>query len=139
MTMGLQNASIMPTLGVKDLDRSIRFYSDTLGFNVRRLSERGGSQSAMVEIGSQGRLLLYPSTFQHGETTTAAIIVDDLDGCVREFRDKGVQFEEYDLPGLKTENGIASDGDLRTAWFKDPDGNILALSNETSEIMRRAA
>ena len=138
--MGLQNASIMPTLGVSDLERSIRFYRDTLGFTVRTLSEGGsGQQSAMVEIGSQGRLLLYPSTFQHGETTAAAILVDDIDGCVSDFRSRGVQFEEYDLPGLRTENGIATDGDLRTAWFKDPDGNILALSNETSETMRRAA
>jgi catechol 2,3-dioxygenase-like lactoylglutathione lyase family enzyme len=137
--MGLQNASIMPTLGVKDLETSIRFYRDTLGFNVRTLSESGGGQSALVEIGSQGRLLLYPSTFEHGDTTAAAIIVDDLDGCVSDFRSRGVQFEEYDLPGLRTENGVATDGDLRTAWFKDPDGNILALSNETAETMRRAA
>ncbi len=137
--MGLQNASIMPTLGVADLDRSIRFYRDTLGFDVRTLSEGGGGNSALVEIGSDGRLLLYKSTFQHGDTTTAAILVDDIESCVREFRDRGVQFEEYDLPGLKTENGIATDGDMRTAWFKDPDGNILAVSTESREVMRRAA
>jgi catechol 2,3-dioxygenase-like lactoylglutathione lyase family enzyme len=137
MQMGLQNASIMPTLGVQDLDRSIGFYRDSLGFNVRKLS--GSQESALVEIGSEGRLLLYSSTFRRGETTAAAIMVDDLDGCVDELRGRGVQFEEYDLPGLKTERGIASDGDMRTAWFKDPDGNTLALSSESAEVMRRAA
>jgi catechol 2,3-dioxygenase-like lactoylglutathione lyase family enzyme len=137
MKMGLQNASIMPTLGVQDLDRSIGFYRDTLGFNVRRLN--GSQDSALVEIGTEGRLLLYSSTFRSGETTAAAILVDDLDDCVDELRGRGVRFEEYDLPGLKTERGIASDGDLRTAWFKDPDGNTLALSSESAEVMRRAA
>ncbi len=138
--MGLQNASIMPTLGVTDLDRSITFYRDTLGFNVRRLSGTTGSQeSALVEIGDGGRLLLYPSTFRPGETTVAAIMVDDLDGCVSDLRGRGLRFEEYDLPGLKTVNGIAEDGELRTAWFKDPDGNTLAISNESAEIMRKAA
>jgi catechol 2,3-dioxygenase-like lactoylglutathione lyase family enzyme len=135
--MGLQNASIMPTLGVRDLDRSIAFYRDTLGFGVRKLA--GEQESALVEIGTEGRLLLYRSTFEHGQTTAAAIMVDDLDGSVDELRGRGLRFEEYDLPGLRTENGIATDGDMRTAWFKDPDGNTLALSSESSEVMRRAA
>jgi hypothetical protein len=59
-------------------------------------------------------------------------LVEDLDSAMNELRDKGVVFEEYDLPGLKTEGGIAtwSDeryGEMRTAWFKHPDGNILSL------------
>ena len=58
---------------------------------------------------------------------------------MRDLHGHGVRFEEYDLPGLRTENGIATDGDMRTAWFKDPDGNTLALSSESSEVMRRAA
>jgi catechol 2,3-dioxygenase-like lactoylglutathione lyase family enzyme len=137
MQMGLQNASIMPTLGVQDLERSIAFYRDTLGFGVRKLG--GEEESALVEIGTEGRLLLYRSTFERGQTTAAAIMVDDLDGSVDELRGRGVRFEEYDLPGLRTENGIATDGDMRTAWFKDPDGNTLAVSSESSEVMRRAA
>ena len=137
MQMGLQNASIMPTLGVQDLDRSIAFYRDTLGFGVRKLG--GEQESALVEIGAEGRLLLYLSTFEGGQTTAAAIMVDDLDGSVDELRGRGVRFEEYDLPGLRTEKGIATDGDMRTAWFKDPDGNTLAISSESAEVMRRAA
>ena len=50
---------------------------------------------------------------------------------MRELRDKGVKFEEYDFPGLKTVNGIATTGDLKTGWFKDSEGNTVAISNES--------
>ena len=126
----------MPTIAVDDIDRAMRFYSEKLGLTVRRLSD--DPSSALVELGSD-RLLLYKSTYSRGETTYASFMVDDLEGCVRELRDKGVQFEEYDLPGLKTENGIATFGDMKTGWFKDSEGNTLAVSNEPAEVMRKAA
>jgi hypothetical protein len=55
------------------------------------------------------------------------------------LRGRGVKFEEYDFPGLKTVNGIATTGDLKTGWFRDSEGNILAISNELPEVMRKAA
>ena len=54
-------------------------------------------------------------------------MVADVEAAVAELRDKGVRFEEYDLPGLKTVNGIAELGGTRGAWFKDPEGNILSM------------
>jgi catechol 2,3-dioxygenase-like lactoylglutathione lyase family enzyme len=57
----------------------------------------------------------------------AAFVVDDVDAAVAGLRERGVVFEEYDLPGLRTEGGIATLGPVRAAWFKDPDGNILAV------------
>ncbi|NLE23416.1 MAG: VOC family protein [Actinobacteria bacterium] len=126
----------MPTIAVEDIDRAVRFYSEQLGLTVRRLSD--DPNSALVELGSD-RLLLYKSTFRRGETTYASFIVDDLEECVKELRDRGVQFEEYDLPGIKTENGIATFGDMKTGWFKDSEGNTLAISNEPAEVMRKAA
>jgi catechol 2,3-dioxygenase-like lactoylglutathione lyase family enzyme len=59
-----------------------------------------------------------------------AFMVDDIDAAVKGLRDAGVTFEEYDLPGLKTVDGIADAEGERGAWFKDPDGNILALGQE---------
>jgi hypothetical protein len=135
--MGLRDASIMPTLAVDDLDRAMGFYHDKLGLDVRRL--QGDAASALVEIGDSGRLLLYKSTFPRGGTTAASILVKDLEGTVSELRSRGLTFEDYDLPGLKTENGIAVIGDLHGAWFKDSEGNTIALSNEMPEVMRRAA
>ena len=48
-------------------------------------------------------------------------------------------FEDYDLPGLKTVDGVATMGDLKSAWFKDSEGNTLAISTEVAEMMRKAA
>jgi catechol 2,3-dioxygenase-like lactoylglutathione lyase family enzyme len=135
--MGLSITSVMPTIAVEDLDRAIRFYSDTLGLPVRRLE--GDMDSALVEVGDSDRLLLYKSSYRRGETTYAGFLSEDVEGSVRELRDKGVKFEEYDFPGLKTENGIATFGDFKTGWFRDSEGNILAISNEMPEVMRKAA
>jgi catechol 2,3-dioxygenase-like lactoylglutathione lyase family enzyme len=54
-------------------------------------------------------------------------VVRDVEATVAELRGKGVTFEEYDLPGLKTVDGIAELGGVRGAWFKDPEGNILSV------------
>ena len=136
--MGLSITSVMPTIAVEDLDRAIRFYSETLGLSVRRLE--GDMDSALVEVGSSDRLLLYKSGYRRGETTYCSFLTDDVEGTVRDLQGKGVHFEEYDFPGLKTVNGIAStEGGLKTGWFKDSEGNTLAISNELPEVMRKAA
>jgi catechol 2,3-dioxygenase-like lactoylglutathione lyase family enzyme len=128
----------MPTIAVEDLDRAIGFYSETLGFTVRRLE--GDMNSAFVEVGPSDRLLLYKSSYRRGETTYCSFLTADVEGSVRELKGKGVKFEEYDFPGLKTVDGIAStDGGLKTGWFRDSEGNILAISNDLPEIMRKAA
>jgi hypothetical protein len=54
--------------------------------------------------------------------------VKDVEAAVADLRAKGVTFEEYDMPGLKTVDGIAGLGEERVAWFKDPEGNILSLA-----------
>jgi catechol 2,3-dioxygenase-like lactoylglutathione lyase family enzyme len=135
--MGLSISSVMSTIAVEDLDRAIRFYSDTLGLSVRRLE--GDTGSALVEVGDSDRLLLYKSGYKRGETTYAAFLTEDVEGTVRDLRGKGVKFEEYDFPGLKTVNGIATTGELKSAWLKDSEGNTLAISNEVAEVMRKAA
>jgi len=136
--MGLSITSVMPTIAVDDLDRAVKFYSETLGLSVRRLE--GDMDSALVEVGSSDRLLLYKSSYRRGETTYCSFLTDDVEGTVRDLQGKGVRFEEYDFPGLKTENGIATtEGGLKTGWFKDSEGNTIAISNELPEIMRKAA
>ena len=135
--MGLSISSVMPTIAVDDLDRAIKFYSDTLGLSVRRLE--GEAAAALVEVGDADRLLLYKSGYKRGETTYASFLCKDVESTVRELRGKGVKFEEYDFPGLKTVNGIATMGELKTAWLKDSEGNTLAISNEVAEVMRKAA
>ncbi|MDQ4019867.1 MAG: hypothetical protein M3188_08595 [Actinomycetota bacterium] len=62
--------------------------------------------------------------------TVAAFRVDNIDLAVASLRERGVVFEEYDLPEVRTVGGIATLGDVRAAWCKDPDGNILAIESE---------
>jgi hypothetical protein len=61
--------------------------------------------------------------------TVAGFRVDDIDSVVRGLRERGVEFEDYDLPDLKTDQGIATIGDVRAAWCRDPDGNIIAIES----------
>ena len=135
--MSVKITSVMPTIAVEDLDRAVTFYSDTLGLKVRRLE--GDMDSAIVHVGEADRFLLYKSSYRRGETTYASFIVEDVEGTVRELRGKGVKFEEYDFPGLKTVNGIATIGDLKSSWFKHSEGNTLAITNEVAEVARKAA
>ena len=60
-------------------------------------------------------------------------------GTVRELRERGVAFEEYDLPGLKTEDGVATLGELQSAWFKDSEGNTIALTTDLAVSLEKAA
>ena len=66
-------------------------------------------------------------TAGEAQHTLASWEVGDLRAVVDQLRSRGVRFEEYDLPEVKTEDGISATGDLREAWFRDPDGNILRI------------
>jgi catechol 2,3-dioxygenase-like lactoylglutathione lyase family enzyme len=136
--MGIKNASLMPVLAVDDIDRATAFYRDKLGCEVERL-EDDPSEGVVVRIGD-GRMFLYKTTFPRGENTVASIIVDDVEGTVGELRGRGVTFEEYDLPGLKTENGIATFGEsMQAAWFKDSEGNTISINPNLEAALRKAA
>lgn len=137
--MGIKNASIIPVLAVDDIERASAFYRDKLGCEVQRL-ENDPSGGVIVQIGERDRLFLYKTTFRRGENTVASLVVEDVESTVRELRGRGVIFEEYDLPGLKTENGIATYGDnMKAAWFKDTEGNTLSVNPDLAVALHKAA
>ena len=120
----LADSPLFPTIPTRDLDRARGFYEGVLGLPVLRdkgfeLIFRAGDVEVDV-YASEGA-----GTAEH---TLAAFIVDDIENIVRGLRERGVVFEQYDLPDLKTVNGIADLGPDKSAWFKDPDGNLLNLS-----------
>ena len=127
MLTGARIAAVVP---VSDVDAAIRFYSDTLGLVLKeRRSDLPENREAEFEAGG-GTLLVYESVGAgQSRHTVAGFRVDDIDEAVRSLRERGVAFEEYDLPDLKTQNGIAAVGDVRAAWCRDPDGNILAVES----------
>jgi catechol 2,3-dioxygenase-like lactoylglutathione lyase family enzyme len=119
----LGDSPVAATIAVSDLDRARKFYEETLGLQAKMEDPGGimyGSGDSMV--------LVYPSQFAGtSQATVATWMVSDLDAVVDDLTSKGVTFEQYDMEGLKTdERGIATLSDeIRGAWFKDPDGNIL--------------
>jgi catechol 2,3-dioxygenase-like lactoylglutathione lyase family enzyme len=114
------NASIP----AKDIDGTRRFYEDALGMEVVR-EDPGG----ITYRTGESMFVLYPTQFAGtAQHTLGGFLVKDIEAAVADLRAKGVTFEEYDMPGLKTENGIATLGRDRVAWFKDPEGNILSLA-----------
>jgi catechol 2,3-dioxygenase-like lactoylglutathione lyase family enzyme len=126
----LTNAPVAAVLPTTALDRAREFYEQRLGLKPADEPMQEEPGAVLYECGGGTRLLVYErATAGDSEATSAAFRVDDLEGTVEALRGNGVVFEEYDLPGIKTENGIAVLGELKTAWFKDPDGNILAISN----------
>ena len=130
--MHLTQGRVAPSIAVSDMERARAFYEDTLGLSAARELPDG---SVIYETGGGTGLLVYPSGFAGtNQATYAGWMVADFEGAMQELRDKGVTFEEYDFPGLKTENGVAEFGEGgKGAWFKDPDGNILSLNNELPE------
>ncbi|HEX3530088.1 MAG TPA: VOC family protein [Thermoanaerobaculia bacterium] len=122
--LGDKDASVM--IAVKNQAVAQKFYEGTLGLK-KGDAEPGG---LTLKSGST-RVFIYESKFAGtNQASAAAWVVDDVDEVVKALKAKGVSFERYDdLPQMKREGDIHVAGDLRAAWFKDPDGNILALSN----------
>ncbi len=121
----LGDSRVMTTIPVKDVDQARGFYEGVLG--LRFAGGPRGDGSFEYECGTGTGLFTYPTQANAGKSpaTLAAWQVDDIEATANALRIKGVVLEEYDLPGLKTEDGIAAVRGGRTIWFKDPDGNIL--------------
>lgn len=115
--------SAQATIAVSDLERATAFYGGALGLPVAEASREG-----VIYQAGNAQILVYPSSFAGtAQSTAAALFVADLDAAVAELVAAGVTLEEYDVPGLKTVNGIAEMETERSAWCKDPDGNIIAI------------
>jgi catechol 2,3-dioxygenase-like lactoylglutathione lyase family enzyme len=125
----LSNAPIVPYIPAADVPRARKFYEGMLGLTVKE--EYAGG--VIYECGKGSWVFLYPSPGAGtSKASTAFWTVDDVEAEVAALKARGVVFEEYDWPGLKTVNGIATGGGAKTAWFKDTEGNILAVSQRIS-------
>jgi predicted enzyme related to lactoylglutathione lyase len=124
----LNQAQIAAVVPVSDVEAAVRFYGETLGLSLKaRREDLPENREAEFEAGG-GTLFVYESVGAgKSRHTVAAFRVDDIDAATSSLRERGVVFEEYDLPDLKTEDGIATVADIRAAWCRDPDGNIIAI------------
>lgn len=120
----LTNAPIVTILPVVDMERAKGFYEEKLGLKpLQELPER-----TIYECGEGTKLGLYQREPTKADHTVASFIVEDVEAEVKELKQKGVPFEEYDTPAFKTVDSIATMGQDKVAWFKDTEGNILAIT-----------
>ena len=120
----LANTRVSAVLVAVDLERVRNFYEEKLGLQAAEMAD-----GLVVECGQGTELFLYQrDTPSQAEHTVAAFTVNNIEEMVQSLRDRGVEFEQYDLPGLKTdEQGIATIAKVKGAWFKDTEGNILSI------------
>jgi catechol 2,3-dioxygenase-like lactoylglutathione lyase family enzyme len=120
----LNDGDTYTTIPVSDLARAQVFYSETLGLTPAMVTEGG----VMYRTGST-RFFVYPSAHKASGHTQMSWLVGDIKAEVAALREKGIEFVEFDLPGLEMVDGIAQSGPaVWTAYFRDPDGNLLGLT-----------
>ncbi|HYF13401.1 MAG TPA: VOC family protein [Candidatus Paceibacterota bacterium] len=128
----LSNAKAFSSFSVPDMDAAKKFYVDTLGIDVKETN-----MGLELNLAGGGiPVFIYHSTDYHApEHTVLNFIVENIDNAIDELSSRGVQMEQYDLPGMKTDEkgvvrGDGSQGPKAIAWFKDPADHILALIQE---------
>jgi catechol 2,3-dioxygenase-like lactoylglutathione lyase family enzyme len=127
----LKDGRIATRLPAQDLERARAFYADKL--DLHPVEERDGG---LRYVGAAGEFALFQSAgAPSGDHTQMGWDVDDIEATVAGLRSRGVVFEEYDFPGLRTVDGIADiEGNYpskgigeRAAWFRDSEGNVLGI------------
>ncbi len=120
-----ENASCFAVLPAADLARARSFWHDAFGLDPVDDGFEEGAE--MFQIGGT-KVLVYETQFAGtAQNTALGIDTDDFDGDMAALKTNGVSFNDYDLPGISTVDGVVTMGGLRTAWFNDSEGNIIAL------------
>jgi catechol 2,3-dioxygenase-like lactoylglutathione lyase family enzyme len=114
-------------IAVKNLERARKFYEDTLGLT------QIGSEGQEVIIFKSGNSVINVYKSQYAGTNKATamtwVVGQDVEGFVQQLKAKGIAFEHYDMPGVTRNGDVHVADDMKVAWFKDPDGNILNITN----------
>ena len=120
----LQNSPLYAYIPAKDVSRARKFYEGTLGFKPKQETAGG----VVYEFGNGTSCFLYPTPNAGTSRASQAFWqVEDVEQEVAELKERGVKFEDFDVPGLKSEDGIVTSAGARAAWFRDSEGNILAV------------
>lgn len=124
----LARAPMTTMLPVKDLDRARDFYVKKLGLEAEGLAADG---KFLLRCEGGAKLALFPKPGgTKAEHTAVSFLVADIVAEIRSLERRGVQFHDYDLPGLKTLEHVCVLGSEKAAWFSDTEGNVLCLHEE---------
>ena len=121
----LGNKDAAANIAVRNLEDAKKFYEDTLS-----LTQVGAEGKELIVFRSGNSTInVYQSQYAGTNQATAVtwVVGDDMEGVVRALKVKGVTFEHYDMPGMTQEGDVHIAGNMKVAWFKDPDGNILNI------------
>ena len=119
----LANKDAMATVAVKDQKVAGKFYEETLG--LKRIDRESG---VLMYQSGNSQLLVYESQYAGSNKATAVTwTVDDVEAVAKALSARGVRFEHYDFPGSTRKGDVHIYGELKNAWFKYPDGNILLI------------
>jgi catechol 2,3-dioxygenase-like lactoylglutathione lyase family enzyme len=123
----LGNKDAVANIAVKNLDTAKKFYEDTLGLTPV------GTEDQEVIVFKSGNSTVYVYQSQYAGTNKATavtwVVGEEVEGIVQQLKVKGITFEHYDMPGMTRDGDVHIAGDMKVAWFKDPDGNILNIIN----------
>jgi catechol 2,3-dioxygenase-like lactoylglutathione lyase family enzyme len=120
----LGGGNAVATIAVRDVKASRKFYENTLGLAVEDV--RGAD--VVTYVSGDSRIFVYKSDFAcTNKATCATWVCRDVDAVAAGLKARGVAFEHYDFPNMTLEGDVHVTGEMRAAWFKDPDGNILAI------------
>jgi catechol 2,3-dioxygenase-like lactoylglutathione lyase family enzyme len=125
--MALSDYQVGPAIAVSDVEKAKEFYEGKLGLTGGEVQGDGGTT---YPCGEGSTIHVYPSPDNAGKsaaTLAAWVVGSDFDQVVDDLTSKGVTFEQYDEPLKTDEKGIATLNGDRVAWFKDPDGNTMAI------------
>ena len=123
----LGDKDAIANIAVKNLETAKKFYEETLG--LTQIGAEG--QEVIVFRSGSSTIYVYKSHYAGTNQATALtwVVGKDIEGVVRELKAKGVTFEHYNMPDVTREDDIHVAGNMKVAWFKDPDGNILNIIN----------
>ena len=114
-------------LPAADLKRAQSFYHDALGLDPDEIHEG----TLVYHVGSGSVFEIYEtSNAGTAKNTQMGWVTDDLEAEMGRLRERGVVFEDFDVPGMKTVNGVAADEEMKSAWFRDTEGNFICLSQK---------
>ena len=123
----LGDKDAVANIAVKNLETAKKFYEETLG--LTQIGAEG--QEVIVFRSGSSTIYVYKSQYAGTNQATALtwVVSKDIEGVVQELKAKGVTFEHYNMPDVTREDDIHVAGNMKVAWFKDPDGNILNIIN----------
>lgn len=124
----LSMAKLYTVLAAEDIERAKVFWHDTVGLSIKEYPDAPGYFSAYA--GDWTEMVVYQRERSKAEHTVAGFRVEDIKKTVAALRERGVVFQKYDYPGLKTVDGVADNGIVLSAWFLDTEGNIIGITQE---------